>query len=578
MSRVGSKGVIFISVLSLGFSPGLAGNVHAQTEPETVGPASLTAQVDKIFAPWDTSDSPGCALAVIQKGRILYKRGYGMANLDHDVPITPSTRFHVASMSKQFTAAAIVLLTQQGKLSLDDPIRKYIPELPDWAAPITLRHLIHHTSGLRDQWGLLELAGWRYSHDWITNNDVLEMTLRQKELNFPPGERYAYSNTNYTLLAVVVERVSGQSLRQFTRAHMFDPLGMKDTLFRDDFSEIVKNQAYSYDRGEDGAWHLSITNFDTVGATSLLTTVEDLARWEQNFYELRVGGPALLEQFLERATLNSGERAGYSFSFGLSLRAYRGLPIQATGGGDAAYRAYWVRFPDQRFSVACLCNAGPANVSALAHHVADLYLAKEFKDPTGSAATAAVQLSQEQLASKTGLFWNHHKDEFRMISLKQGRLHLVVLGRGRRSLEMEPLSENHFRLVQLPSNDFRFEPRSPAGPLRLIQSIEGRPPEIFEPVDPISPTPAELQEYAGAYLCEEIDATYQITLEDGKLVLKRLKFAPADLAPVFPDLFRGPADGIEFVLRFARDPLQRIAALFFQAGGVKNLHCAKLPH
>jgi CubicO group peptidase (beta-lactamase class C family) len=241
--------------------------------------------VDKVFAEWDSTVSPGCALSVIKDGKIIYKRGYGMADLDHDIPISPETVFHVASISKQFTAAAILLLAQEGKLSLDDDVRKYVPELPDFGALITIRQLIHHTSGLRDQWSLLGLAGWRYSLDLITDDDVLDVMSRQKELNFLPGEKHVYCNTGYTLLAQIVKRVSGQSFREFTTSRIFKPLDMKSTHFRDDHAEIVKHIAYGYVNGEGGnSYRLSVTNFDTVGATSLLTTVEDLAQWDENFY------------------------------------------------------------------------------------------------------------------------------------------------------------------------------------------------------------------------------------------------------------------------------------------------------
>src|SRR5690242_20564478 len=251
----------------------VASTAHAQSLTPDV-----TKRVDGIFAKWDHHDSPGCALGVYRDGNVVYKHGYGMANLNDDVPITPSTVFHVASMSKQFTAASIVLLAQQGKLSLDDDVHKYIPELADFGAPITIRHLIHHTSGLRDQWELLELAGWRYSLDLITDDDVMSVISRQKSLNFKPGSRHLYCNTGYTLLAQIVKRVSGQSLREFTLSRTFRPLGMNNTHFRDDHAEIVKNQAYGYVRDRaNSSFRLSVTNFDTVGATSLLTTVEDLA-------------------------------------------------------------------------------------------------------------------------------------------------------------------------------------------------------------------------------------------------------------------------------------------------------------
>src|SRR5687767_9705433 len=219
------------------------------------------ARVDEIFKEFTVPGSPGCTVAVYQDGTTVLSRAYGMANLDHDVPLTPSSIFHVASVSKQFTATAILLLAQDGKLSLDDDIRTHVPELPDFGKKITIRHLANHTSGIRDQWDLLGLAGWRYSRDLITDDDVLELLARQQDLNFSPGERHLYSNSGFTLMAVIVKRVSGQSFREFTSERIFKPLGMTSTHFRDNFAEIVKNQAYGY-APERGSFRLSVTNFD----------------------------------------------------------------------------------------------------------------------------------------------------------------------------------------------------------------------------------------------------------------------------------------------------------------------------
>ncbi len=381
----------------------------ALASAQTPSPGSLpqdgvTARVDRIFQKWNRTDSPGCALSVMRDGHIIYEHGYGMADLDHDVTITPSTVFHVASMSKQFTAASIVLLAQQGKLSLDDDVRKYIPELPNFGTPITIRNLIHHTSGLRDQWALLELAGWRYSLDLITDDDVMSVVTRQKELNFRPGDKYVYSNTGYTLLGLIVKRVSGVSLREFTTENIFEPLAMKSSHFRDDHAEIVKNNAYGYEAEKNGGFRLSITNFDTVGPTSLHTTVEDLALWDENFYHPRVGGPDFTSQMVERGKLNNGEQIEYAF--GLVIGKYNGLPTVEHGGADAGYRSAMTRFPEQHFSTAVLCNSSDTFPVLLAQKVADIYLAPEMKAAASETSAAkmpetgaSVQLTEQQLSA-----------------------------------------------------------------------------------------------------------------------------------------------------------------------------------
>src|SRR5215467_5019716 len=355
----------WVVIAGLGLAVARAG------EAQTLTP-DVAKQVDKIFAKWDRGDSPGCALGVYRGGQIVYKRGYGMEDLNEDVHITPATVFHVASMSKQFTAASIVLLAQQGKLSLDDDVRKYVPELPDFGAKITIRNLVHHTSGLRDQWNLLELAGWRYSKDLITDDDVMSVMARQKALNFKPGERHVYCNTGYTLMGLIVKRVSGLSLREFTAQNIFEPLGMTRTFFRDDHAQIIKHDAVGYEQEPGKPFEISITNFDTVGATSLHTTVEDLQNWDENFYHPKVGGDRFVQQMLERGKLNNGETLDYAF--GLELGTYRGLKTVDHGGADAGYRSDMTRFPEQHLSVAVLCNSAETDPSSLARQVADVVL------------------------------------------------------------------------------------------------------------------------------------------------------------------------------------------------------------
>ena len=238
---------------------------------------ALEVKIDSIFSNYNDINKPGASVAVVSNGEIIFKKGYGSANLEYDIPVTPSTVFHIASVSKQFTVYAILLLEQEGKLSFDDDIRKHIPEVPDFGTTITLRHLAAHTSGMRDQWSLLNLAGWRWD-DVITKDHIMKLVTKQKELNFQPGEEYTYCNTGFTLLAEVVARVSGKSFAEFTEEYMFKPLNMTKTLFYDDHEKVVKDRAYSY-YATDGSYKKSVLSYANVGATSLFTTVEDLALW-----------------------------------------------------------------------------------------------------------------------------------------------------------------------------------------------------------------------------------------------------------------------------------------------------------
>jgi len=553
----------------------LCGRSAAQTQPQPL-PSNVKAQVDKVFEKWDKSDSPGCALGVYRDGKIIYKHGYGMANLNDDVPITPATVFHVASMSKQFTAASIVLLAQQGKLSLDDDVRKYIPDLPDFGERITIRHLVHHTSGLRDQWSLLGLAGWRYSLDLITDDDVMSVMTRQKDLNFKPGEKHVYCNTGYTLMGLIVKRVSGMSLREFTAKNIFEPLSMTHTHFRDDHAEIVKHNALGYGQEDKNKpFRLSVTNFDTVGATSLHTTVEDLQLWDENFYDPRLGGPAFLQQMLERGKLNNGEQLDYAF--GLVVGKYKGLPTVDHAGGDAGYRSDMTRFPEQHFSAAVLCNAADTNPPALVRQVADILLAKDLKAPESThaketAKSSGAPLSAEQMAALAGTYWNREDDDFHQIMVKDGKLQINLGGDEFHTLK--PAGETSFHVADVPWGDqveIRFLPASSEKPRRLEQSFGGEKPDIFESATAFTPSGTELSEYVGAYVSEEIDPVYRIVLQDGNLSLTRLKNKPETLRPAVRDVFTGDIGTV----RFTRDSGQRISGLVLNAGRIRNFRFEK---
>jgi len=333
--------------------------------------SSLNARVDKLFAPWDKPGSPGCALAVVRDGRIIYSRGYGMADLEHDVSITPASAFYVGSLSKQFTAMAVALLAQQGTLRLDDDIHQYLPELPSYDKPITIRHLIHHTSGLPEYMPLLARAGWRPDAPF-GNQDVLAIVARERQLSFQPGEQFAYSNTGYTLLALIVERAARVRFEEFADERIFSPLSMKDTHFHADATRIVKRRAYAYEPLSGGGLRLAPPVPTRVGAGGVFTTVEDLARWDQNFYDARVGGAELIKLVTTPGALNNGHLLEYAF--GLEVRTYRGLRVVEHGGDFAGYHAYLARFPDQHLSVILLCNLSNINQVPLAHAVADIYL------------------------------------------------------------------------------------------------------------------------------------------------------------------------------------------------------------
>jgi CubicO group peptidase (beta-lactamase class C family) len=354
--------------------PGAA--AHAQAPigvPAAVAPAppsDATARVDALFAAWHRPDSPGAAVLVMRDGEVVHARGYGMANLEHGVPVRTTTVFDIASISKQFGAFALALLAADGALDLDDDLRTYIPELPDFGATITLRHLVHHTSGLRDWPGTLRLAGWDFQ-DVMSFQQILEMAFNQRELNFPPGSDYAYSNTGYNLMAEVVARVSGRSFREFTGERIFEPLGMRHTHFHDDWTEIVPGRAESYRPAGDGSYRRVVSSLTALGSSSLFTTIEDLALWLRNFRDPVVGAH-VMAGMTERGVLTSGDTIGYAF--GLIVGEHRGATTVSHGGSWAGYRSTLLRFPEHGLDVVILANASNMNPGALGLRIADIHL------------------------------------------------------------------------------------------------------------------------------------------------------------------------------------------------------------
>lgn len=356
--------------------------------------SAIHTKIDSIFAGYD-SLKPGVAIAIVKDGKIDYKKGYGLANLDHDIPITSQTKFHIASVSKQFTAFAIYLLNSKGKLSLEDDIRKYIPELPPYSKVIKIKHLLAHTSGLRDQWALLTLAGWQME-DIITTEQILKLLSTQKELNFETGSQFGYCNSGYTLMAEIVKRISGESFSEFTRKNIFIPLGMNNTLFNEDLHQVIKNRATSYELVK-GSYQEKRLNYSTAGATSLTTTVEDLAKWVSNFENPVVGNKELIKNFTEVSQYDNGNPVIWAARPGdTTFHAkgqlhwkHKGLAVISHGGHDAGFRAVLMRFPENNLAIITLSNNEHYQMLGKVLPVAELYLKDQFKETEAPVSAAA---------------------------------------------------------------------------------------------------------------------------------------------------------------------------------------------
>ena len=391
--------------------------------------------IDKVFAEYDRPDSPGCALAVIAVGELNYARGYGMANLEHGIPIAYDSVFRTGSVGKQFTAMAIALAAEQGKLSLDDDIRKYLPELPDLGTVVTVRHLVHHTSGWRDYLALMALAG-KADADHYTDQDVMDMLARQEALNFEPGTEFLYSNSGYFLLSQIILRATGQTLREFAAENIFKPLGMDNSHYHNDHTEIVPKRASGYAPagGDDGGFRISMTTLPMIGDGGVFTSIEDMLKWDSNFYNNRLGkGDAALIELVETpGVLKNGEALDYAF--GLRVSEYRGLRTVGHGGSFVGFRAATLRFPEQNFSVICLCNVSSANPSRLALRVADVYLAEELGPSEERGARprrnrneteSAGESSSEGLSDFAGEYHSRELQVTYKLVVKDGRLVMV---------------------------------------------------------------------------------------------------------------------------------------------------------
>jgi CubicO group peptidase (beta-lactamase class C family) len=518
---------------------------------------SLSAKVDAIFAEYDRTDSPGCAVGVFQDGRIEYTRGYGMANLEHALANSPQTVFDIGSTSKQFTVFAVLLLEADGKLSIDDDVRKYVPELYGYGPTITIRQLMQHTSGLRDYLGLFWLRGIE-TEDLTTDEDALEVIVRQETLNFEPGSEYLYSNSGYFLLSQIVKRVSGKTLSEFAEERIFAPLSMRHSRFHGDHRRIVPRRATGYDEGENGDFVIDMSDYEQTGDGAVYTTIEDLFLWDQNFYQPKVGTAEMLERMQTKGKLSNGEPIDYGL--GLTMREIRGLKTVSHGGSWAGYRAQLLRFPEERLSVACLCNLGATNPSELARKVAEVVLAEKMtpETRTESAERTQIELTPDALKAFAGTFWEKNEG-YAFVSASETRLVADVYGS---RIELAPISATTF-FAEI-GVDVEFE-----GLDRMVVRAGSQEPVTYERIE--TWTPGDVSEFAGLYESGEIGATLEIVHEDGALRARHRTIPDDPFRPTRTDSFA--VAGLE--LRFTRDG-GRVSGFTLDMGRVKGIRYERI--
>jgi CubicO group peptidase (beta-lactamase class C family) len=418
---------------------------HIRKKSSISKKTSSNTRIDDIFADWNKDDSPGMAVAVRQNGQVVFRNGYGMADLDHGIPNLPDTVFHAASLTKQFTAMAIMMLINDANLAnrpitLNTNVHTLVPELSGITQSITIGQMLHHISGIRDQWTLATMAGWRLSDDVVTRGDVMDRFVGlSTSLNFDPGNRYSYSNTNYMLAAEIVKKVSGRSLSAFCKQHIFQPLGMTKTKIIETHGEIVQDRAYGYRKTPAGDWEVRMPNYDLSGPTNLQTTVDDLMLWDANFDTMTVGGAAALTAMQTKVPTSE------DYGLGLFIRKQGAINVVEHNGRDAGYRSHLIRFPDQKLSIALLANLALPNTLAtvtatLVRKVAELFLGTLLPTPTGSPPLAAMPgPTPANLGEFTGRYHSNELDVAYTVSLNANGTALQVTREKYPTVGLSPL-------------------------------------------------------------------------------------------------------------------------------------------
>jgi CubicO group peptidase (beta-lactamase class C family) len=515
--------------------------------------------VDQFFSAYERERSPGCSLGVIRDGEFVYRKAYGFGSLELKVPLSTQSVFYMGSVSKQFTATAVVLAAQEGFLSLDDDVRKYIPELPDYGDVITLRQMIHQTSGFRDFFTLISLSG-RDVSDFNSPDDILRLVVRQRGLNNTPGNEWIYSNTNYFLLGIVLKRATKKSLAEFAAQNIFQPLGMSHTLFYDDHTVVVPSRVAAYDSGPHGTFRVNwSTTYEIVGGGGLMSTVEDLLLWDRNFYTNRLGKGTLVQELQTPGVLNNGNKISYAM--GLDLGNYRGLPIVDHSGALFGYRTELLRFPNQKFSVICLCNLSDAVPENLARKVADLYLANQLH-PGTSAFNAPYNKNLPDPAEFAGKYLDPRTHLMYSFTASSGSL--MAWGAALRRI-------NANQFYDLESNVITFENSN--GTMKARLDIQGETYFSGRKVDELHSSNTELAAYAGQFQSRELDATYSVSLEHGMLSLRNGDNPPNQLSQIAPDEFDSNELGR---ILFQRNLQGRVSALAVFAQDVRGVELRKL--
>jgi CubicO group peptidase (beta-lactamase class C family) len=526
-------------------------------------------RIDRLFAEWSKAGAPGCSVGVSRNGGITYQRGYGIANLDLAVPLSPASILSAASISKQFTAFSTLLLSHRHQVSLDDDVGKYVPGWVDHGARITIRQLLSHTSGLRDAF---VLQGLRPEHPENINQQIVSILAHARGLNFAPGSQFEYNNGAYTLLAAIVERITGQKFSAFVDASIFKPLGMAHSYIHDDAARIIPSRAMPYARAPNGfrvALH-TYTN-EVVGNDGLYTTVGDLLRWEQNLADGGVGGAGLVRE-MQTPVIATGWPDMSDYGFGLEIAHHRGFLTVGHGGGDEGVSSYVLRYPDRRLAIAVLCNRDDVDAAAIVRSIAEIELEGAFPEPaknavSGAPVVKAISVPPRDLEAKVGLYRSMSDGSIGRVFLRGGKL--IASGNDGAEYELTPIAPNRFAIMGT-SAVVEFVPPTAGKPQKLrVTMAPGATPFLSQLVArTFAPSKADLRAFEGIYTSDEVEGTYTIVQSESGLLLRVPTRADTEFAPVLPDTFSSRTLGN---VKFSRDASGRVTAFTATAAGIRGL-------
>ena len=499
--------------------------------------------------------APGCAAAVSLNGQTVFEEAFGLADMEHNVPNTPQTIFESGSVAKQFTAASLVLLQQEGKLSLDDPVKKYIPELPDYGAPLTIRHLLNHTSGLRDWGTVMSLTGAGRGDRVITQDLALDVITHQRALDFTPGAEYSYSNSGYNLAAIIVERISKQKFPAFVAEHLFKPLGMNNSSWRDDYQRIVPGRAQAYARQGDGPWRLNMPFMNVYGNGGMLTTVGDWMKWNAMLDSRSLGAP-LVEALETRGVLNDGRKIAYAL--GLEVSTYKGLKDVSHGGSTAGYQTFLARYPENKVSIGVMCNGTSPSAGLIAATITD----EIFGPYPETARTDSAKVSEDELKKFVGLWRNEKTHSPARFVIQNG----VSRWSGARVV---PMGGGQFTVA---GSQLKFTFDKDGKPVSAETVDSDGEVTRFAPEKEWTPTPADLASIKGDWFSEEAGATFTIAVEGDKAFLKQRPATRLAMQPLYKDHFEVQG----YVVWFTRDKNGKVTNMHVGASRMRDMRFVRV--